>query len=97
MSSLKLIAFYGNNLSGILFPDIYTNLHNLEELYLSENWFTGHLPPSLWRLKKLRKIGLSDNKFIGSIPSEVANLTQLTHLYLGSNRLTGMLLLSSCI
>ncbi|KAJ0797407.1 putative protein kinase RLK-Pelle-LRR-XII-1 family [Helianthus annuus] len=91
MSALKLIALYGNNLSGILFPDIYTNLHNLEELYLSENWFTGQLPPNLWRLKKLRKIGLSDNKFIGSIPSEVANLTQLTHLYLGSNRLTGVI------
>ncbi|KAM0072098.1 putative non-specific serine/threonine protein kinase [Helianthus debilis subsp. tardiflorus] len=90
MSSLKVINFDGNKLSGLLFPDIDISSHILEVLYLSNNQFTGQLPPCFWKLKKIQRLEASYNSFIGIIPSEVMNLTQLKHLYLGYNGLTGM-------
>ncbi|KAF5811384.1 putative non-specific serine/threonine protein kinase [Helianthus annuus] len=90
MSSLKVINFDGNKLSGVLFPNIDISPHSIEVLYLSNNQFTGQLPPGFWKLKKIQRLEASINSFIGVIPSEVGNLTQLTHLYLGYNRLTGM-------
>ncbi|KAF5811392.1 putative leucine-rich repeat domain superfamily [Helianthus annuus] len=92
MSSLKVINFDGNKLSGLLFPDTDTSIssHILEVLYLSNNQFTGQLPSGFWKLKNIQRLEASFNSFIGIIPSEVVNLTQLTHLYLGYNRLTGM-------
>ncbi|KAL8192652.1 hypothetical protein R6Q57_027837 [Mikania cordata] len=95
MSCLKVVDFSNNNLSGVVFPeDIDINVSiNLEELYLTNNHFTGqlHTAAALWKMKKMRKLGLSVNNFTGNIPSQLTNLTHLTHLYLGTNSLTGVI------
>ncbi|PIN02391.1 Serine/threonine protein kinase [Handroanthus impetiginosus] len=89
MSSLELIDFSNNSLSGSL--SLYHNLPNLEKLYLHSNMLTGKLVDKIWDFKRLWYLSLSNNKFIGEIPKSFRNLTMLNFLYLAHNNFTGEL------
>ncbi|KAF7824718.1 receptor-like protein EIX2 [Senna tora] len=63
--------------------------YKLEELHLSENEFSGHLPSWLRKFEKLRIIDLSSNSFSGLIPSSLGNLSNLRDLNMRSNSFVG--------
>ena len=90
MSSLRFFDFSNNSLSGVLSPDLYINLPNLEGLHIFSNHFTGQIPHGFWKLQRIQRLVVSLNNFIGSIPPEIGNLTSLTNLFLGRNHFTGM-------
>ncbi|VAI43929.1 unnamed protein product [Triticum turgidum subsp. durum] len=58
-------------------------------LNLSNNQFTGVIPPQIGQLKVLVVLDLSFNKLSGQIPLSICNLTNLQVLDLSSNNLTG--------
>lgn len=91
ISSLKVIDFGNNSLSGSLSVDIYHKLPELEQLYLNSNQLTGQTLSNILDFKSLWRIELSENKLTGGVPAKVGNLTGLKYLYLADNRLTGML------
>uniref|UniRef100_A0A8I6YSE0 Leucine-rich repeat-containing N-terminal plant-type domain-containing protein n=1 Tax=Hordeum vulgare subsp. vulgare TaxID=112509 RepID=A0A8I6YSE0_HORVV len=64
------------------------NLTFLRELTLSNNLFSGHLPP-LNRLIRLRIIDLHDNLLQGNIPNALTNCSELVGLDLSFNMLVG--------
>lgn len=91
ISSLTIIDFTSNNLSGSLPDHMIDNVHsNLKELYLTSNHLTGQIPSSIWKLRSLERLSLSHNEWIGSLPKEIGNLTMLKYLYLGATNLTGI-------
>ncbi|CAI9786687.1 unnamed protein product [Fraxinus pennsylvanica] len=90
ISSLKVIDFDNNSLSGSLSVDIYHKLPELEELHLKSNQLTGLTLSNILDFKRLWWISLSKNKLTGGVPAKVGNLTGLKYLYLANNRLTGM-------
>lgn len=89
-TSLKVLVFEGNKISGSIPKDI-GNLNSLQNLFLSKNSFTGPLPSSLSHLKSLGRLSASENKISGSIPSVIGNLTELIYLNLGMNKFSGRL------
>ena len=57
---------------------------------LSNNDFSGEIPPSLSKAKNLRELALSTNRLSGSIPPELWSLP-LTVFYAENNQLSGSL------
>jgi LRR receptor-like serine/threonine-protein kinase FLS2 len=54
MSSLRIIGFGLNNLTGSLPSNLFNNLPNLEGLYLSRNLFHGQIPAALFGCTQLK-------------------------------------------
>ncbi|MCO5570146.1 hypothetical protein L7F22_023863 [Adiantum nelumboides] len=80
------------NLTGLqLFGSFYANtisdLRHLTSLDLSNNVFTGSLPPSFGR--NLTVLNLFNNSFSGGIPPALSNSTSLVKISLYLNSLTG--------
>ncbi|CDP00842.1 unnamed protein product [Coffea canephora] len=91
LSSLQKIGFTSNSLSGYLPARICDYLPQLQELYLSRNYFEGEIPSGIGECSGLQFLSLSYNKFRGYIPNGVWNLTTLTAIDLGENDLTGII------
>lgn len=69
MGSLKKIWLSGNKLSGTI-PESLGQLHNLMELHLDRNEFSGPIP--LLSQPTLKEINLSNNKLEGEIPKTMS-------------------------
>ncbi|XP_050387521.1 leucine-rich repeat receptor protein kinase EMS1-like [Argentina anserina] len=63
----------------------------IETVNLSNNFFTGELPPSLGNLSYLTFLDLHANLFRGKIPPDLGNLEQLEYFDVSSNRLSGQI------
>ena len=85
---VTLISLRGNNLSGIIPPEL-GDLNTLEILWLDNNNLSGAIPTELSKLSNLRQLDLRSNKLSGEIPTEVGNLTSMGSLDLALNQLTG--------
>ena len=81
------IVLKSNKLDGSLksFPSY------IYELYLSQNFLTGHIPlPDVGQtVASTRFLTLSDNHFTSSIPEDLCKLENLEHLDLSNNFLSG--------
>jgi len=66
-----------------------TNMISMTHLYLSQNLFSGLIPPELSQLTNLELLSLFDNRFTGYIPLELSQLTRLETLLLDENELSG--------
>ncbi len=86
--SVTVIDLQGNNLSGVLPPQI-GNLNSLTSLDLNNNQLTGSIPKEIGNLSKLTTLSLYSNELTDSIPSEIGSLSSLLYLRLRSNDLTG--------
>ncbi|KAL6861188.1 hypothetical protein ACP4OV_016888 [Aristida adscensionis] len=87
---LRSVSFSGNNFSGPL-PAV-DRLTALKSMFLSNNQFTGALPPDFFaKLGHLKKLHLDGNGLSGAIPASIAQATSLIELYLQRNNFTGEL------
>jgi uncharacterized protein YjbI with pentapeptide repeats len=94
---LVLVTMCGCGLMGFVraltMEDIETRfgltLWRAESLLLSNEGFSGPIPPELGKLTNLTDLDLSGNNFSGPIPPELGNLSNLESLNLGSNSLSG--------
>lgn len=87
LDQLRHLDLRHNRLNGTLTP--LTHCLNLKLIYLSNNDFSGEIPPEISSLHRLLRLDLSDNNLEGPIPSELSNLTRLLTLRLQDNALIG--------
>ncbi|XP_047330019.1 probable LRR receptor-like serine/threonine-protein kinase At3g47570 [Impatiens glandulifera] len=90
ISSLEIVNFSKNELSGGLVSNMCSRLPELQFLDLSWNEMSGELTGDGFEgCLKLQTLSLTANKFVGSIPANIGNLTELQSLYLSANNLEG--------
>ncbi|KAI3840114.1 hypothetical protein MKX03_003570 [Papaver bracteatum] len=75
---------------GLSFLNSLPNCSKLEELTISENYFSGQLPDSIANLStKLMRLNVGKNNIFGKIPPGIGNLVNLNLLGMRGNQLTG--------
>ncbi|KAK9946625.1 hypothetical protein M0R45_012077 [Rubus argutus] len=87
MPSLQMLNIARNRLFGNL-PDSFGG-YKLENLDLSENWFSGIISPNFGNLSELMQLKLSHNKLSGPIPQQLSSCKNLVSLDLSRNQLSG--------
>lgn len=87
LRELRVLSLQNNSLTGPI-PDL-SPLLNLKVLFLSRNYFSGSLPPSLSTLHRLKTLDLSYNMLAGPIPHSLNALDRLYFLRLDFNRFNG--------
>eukprot|EP00951_Prasinocladus_malaysianus_P018232 scaffold145019_cov28-Prasinocladus_malaysianus.AAC.1 len=91
LENLKTVYLHNNqHLQGPL-PHVFSELHNLGDMNLSGNSFTGSLPPQWTSLSKLSALDLSHNQLTGTLTPQWSQLTALERLKLDNNLLIGTL------
>ncbi|XP_008234489.2 PREDICTED: probable LRR receptor-like serine/threonine-protein kinase At3g47570 [Prunus mume] len=98
LTKLTALGMQGNNLQGSI--RVLGGCLGLQELYASQNNFSGPIPQQLLGLPSLSiYLDLSKNHFTGSLPMEVGKLNNLGSLDVSDNLLSGELpnSLGSCI
>jgi len=89
MTALNFLSVAGNQLSGSIYGIDFSNLKNLENLWMNDNHFTGSLAPSLSALSKVQCLRFGNNKFQGTLSSFLGSLGTLTELDLSKNSFNG--------
>ncbi|KMT18252.1 hypothetical protein BVRB_2g024180 [Beta vulgaris subsp. vulgaris] len=93
LSSLESLDLSSNSIAGKIPSGICRTpegkLSNLKELYLQNNLFIGHIPPTLGNCSQLVSLDLSFNYLTGRIPTSLGSLTQLKDLIMWMNKLDG--------
>lgn len=87
LAELRVLSLQNNSLTGPI-PDL-SGLVNLKVLFLSHNYFSGGVPPSISALHRLKTVDLSNNMLSGSIPLSLNGLDRLYYLRLDFNRFNG--------
>ncbi|XP_027343200.1 pollen receptor-like kinase 1 [Abrus precatorius] len=88
LPSLRTLSFMNNDFDGT-WPEV-NKIVGLKSLYLSNNKFSGEIPPKTFEgMQWLKKIHLSNNQFSGAIPASLAILPRLMELRLEGNKFNG--------
>uniref|UniRef100_A0A7N0UAF5 non-specific serine/threonine protein kinase n=1 Tax=Kalanchoe fedtschenkoi TaxID=63787 RepID=A0A7N0UAF5_KALFE len=87
--SLQILNIANNRLNGDLSLEILSSLSQISTLYMSGNFFTGHIPSKVGSLIHLSILDISDNKYSGEIPVELGKCSMLETLKMGGNLFTG--------
>ena len=88
LKDLEILALSGNQLTGGL-KEVYT-LTNLQELYLSYNYFEDRLSNDAFaEMSSLRVIDAKDNRISGPLPNALWKLTRLEVIDFHKNALDG--------
>lgn len=85
LRSIKLLA---NDLSGS-FPDIWSNMTDLEYIDFSNNLFTGTMPSSLGDLLKLTTLYIENNNMTGALLPEIGDLPDIDVFWGKGNDFSG--------
>ncbi|XP_071916681.1 uncharacterized protein [Coffea arabica] len=87
--NLQYLDISQNNFSGIISPHFLETHSSLIAMVLSENSFTGSLPPEVGKLVHLVNFSVSHNQFAGDIPISLADCSDLENLYMEANFFQG--------
>lgn len=88
LPDLRTISFMKNNFDGPM-PDL-RKLSALKTVYLSDNKFSGAIPPDWFGgMSSLKKVHLANNQFTGEIPRSLTGLDKLVELSLENNKFKG--------
>ncbi|CAM8952580.1 unnamed protein product [Rhodiola kirilowii] len=93
-TSLQELYIENNILHGDSSLKIVSSLNQIVILYMSGNFFTGHIPSELGNMIHIRVFDISENKYYGEIPIELGKCLMLEALYMGGNMFTGRIPLS---
>lgn len=88
MCCIESLFLRGCKISGQLTNQLGLS-KNLHTLALTDNSFSGPLPPASRELSSLTYLDLSNNTLTGSIPIFLGELSSLTYLDLSNNKLNG--------
>ena len=86
---LIILDLRSNQFAGSLSPSISNLEPTLEEFYITNNGFTGALPPEIGSLSSLRVLTMENNEF-NAIPTEIGNLVNLEIWYCGGMTITSV-------
>lgn len=89
LQELVYLRLENNRLSGEISPVLFGNWSSLEDLRLSNQFFSGSLPSEIANMVSIEDLRLDNNAFEGPIPKELTGFQNLTKLYLDSNSFTG--------
>ncbi|XP_030973986.1 receptor-like protein 46 [Quercus lobata] len=87
LKTLNLLDLSDNQLEG-MFPQWLVKI-KVRYLFLSNNNFTGSLPPGLFDNPYLELLSLSWNNFYGELPNNIGNVTSIKYLMLDGNNFSG--------
>ncbi|CAM8901822.1 unnamed protein product [Rhodiola kirilowii] len=87
LSSLVALEIYNNNFIGTLAQDMYVSFPKLTWFSISNNSFTGTIPPSLSNMSALTACQMGSNKLRGRVPDDLGKLRNLRILHLYENNL----------
>ncbi|KAL0665045.1 hypothetical protein Bca4012_101883 [Brassica carinata] len=90
-TSLKTLFLGFNKMDGPFPVKVFCGMKNLQELYLSGNYFSGQVPQCLGSLNKLHVLDLSLNQLSGNFPSSIGEMKNISFLDLSHNKLSGVL------
>ncbi|XP_047260002.1 probable LRR receptor-like serine/threonine-protein kinase At3g47570 [Capsicum annuum] len=86
ISSLEIIAFNLNNLTGRIPATTGLHLPNLKEVNLGVNQLEGEIPLFITNASKLEILMLNNNFLTGTVPANLGNLCELQSLFLHTNQ-----------
>ncbi|KAM4068632.1 hypothetical protein ACB094_12G027600 [Castanea mollissima] len=89
--NLTMFMASNNEFEGVIPPEIFKGLLQLEVLYLNENNIEGEIPETLWGLERLQELVLSSNKLNGTLSERIAKCQRLTTIALSDNKLVGQI------
>ncbi len=89
LTGLKILNLSGEDSLYGSIPSEITNLTQLQELYLNNNYLAGAIPDSIGKLVNLKYLFLNNNLLSGSIPESIGNLENVVTLFLANNKLIG--------
>ncbi|PIN04953.1 Non-specific serine/threonine protein kinase [Handroanthus impetiginosus] len=92
VSTLEILEFSYNSLSGDLPANMCRNLPSLARFAVYSNQLYGQIPSTIGECSQLRTLALEFNQFNGPVPKQIGNLSMLVYLYLGGNDFKGILL-----
>nr|XP_027084342.1 receptor kinase-like protein Xa21 [Coffea arabica] len=87
--NLQYLDISQNNFTGIISPHFLQTHSSLIAMVLSENSFTGSLPPEVGKLVHLVNFSVSHNQLAGAIPISLADCSDLENLYMEANFFQG--------
>ncbi|XP_071730339.1 uncharacterized protein [Rutidosis leptorrhynchoides] len=86
--SVTVLQLDSKELAGYI-PPFISDLQNLENLTLSDNYLTGEFPRVLYNCSNLIHLDISQNIFVGTLPDDIHRLSKLELAEFGGNNFTG--------
>jgi receptor kinase-like protein len=83
ISTLTMYSVQTNMLNGSIPPSAFSNLRNLQEMYIDHNSFHGPIPRPIANFSDLSLVQVSHNLFSGIVPPEIGRLSKLRRLRIG--------------
>ncbi|KAM7256470.1 hypothetical protein ACFE04_012211 [Oxalis oulophora] len=90
LGAIKALFLTGNQFSGEIPNDYFSQMLSLKKLWIDENKFTGKIPDSVMQLPRLTELHLEANQFSGPLP-EIKTPEIMASLDLSSNQLEGQI------
>ncbi|XP_059656328.1 leucine-rich repeat receptor-like serine/threonine-protein kinase BAM3 [Cornus florida] len=91
LPQLSLLELQNNYLTGRIAEQTSKLPSKLNQLNLSNNRLSGHLPTSIGNFSELKILLLSGNRFTGTIPSDIARLRSILKLDMSRNNFSGLI------
>ncbi|KZV45412.1 hypothetical protein F511_34412 [Dorcoceras hygrometricum] len=91
LSHLRLISLFNNNLNGTIPPEFFGNCTGLQNVDLSQNGLTGHIPSEIGNCPNIWNLNLYSNLLSGEIPTSLGNITEMYSLDISNNSISGEL------
>jgi hypothetical protein len=85
-----VLSLAGNNLTGVLPPDIFYDIDKVAHVDLARNNLIGFIPRSVRFLKRLQYFYLQSNQMTGAVPGEFGQLPDLRVLEVSGNNFTSV-------
>lgn len=88
-TSLKLLRLSDNHFTGPYLINNLCHLHDIVEVSISNNEFSGSIPSCVGNWSSVRTLDMGSNNFVGTIPTVFQQFSQMVRLVLESNKFSG--------